>query len=191
MNRRRFAFLSFAAVAAAPLAARAQTEMDDPFKGPLPTLQQTGGIHYSLGPDLDPRVIDIGKDLGCVCGTCPHEPVSTCTCGTAERMRATIALGLAQNKDKGSIVDMVTERFGEGAVPKPPFSGINLIAWLGPFAAIAVAVFWLRGKLKSWQHVPAGAGASAGAPAGGGGAGSAADPYMAALEKELASRERI
>lgn len=178
---KRRAFLGFLLVLglAAPVAA--QTEMTDPFKGPLP---DTNGVEYKLGPNLDPRVIDFSKDLGCICGTCPHEPVSTCTCGTAERIRAQVALGISQNKDHDAILGMLVERFGESIIPKPPFSGFNLIAWLGPFALMIGAVVWLRlVALKRWQAQGAKA-AAAQKPA------PASDPYMAAVDAEMKARGR-
>ena len=175
------------ALFAAPLlllaaTARAQTEMNDPFKGPLP---DTKGVRYELGPDLDERVVDIAKDLGCICGTCPHEPVSTCTCGTANRIRAQIALGISQNKDKGAILGMLTDRFGDTIIPKPPFTGLNLVAWLGPFVAMAVAVYWIRAiALKRWKAQSEQRTAAMPPPK----TGAEPDPYLAAVEAELKAR---
>lgn len=191
---KRRAFLGAAVLAAGlsiPVSSSfAQTEMNDPFKGPIP---DTGGVVYDLGPDLDPRVIDITKDLGCICGTCPHEPVSTCTCGTARRIRAQVALGISKNQPTNVILADVVDKFGEQVLPKPPFSGFNLVAWLGPFVVIIGAGIWLLGRLRDWQKKSP---ALAAAGAAGGSVAvkrdtADADPYLAAVDAELARRERI
>ena len=179
MKRRAFLAAPLLLVA---LPALGQTEMDDPFKGALP---DTKGVKYELGPDLDTRVVDIAKDLGCICGTCPHEPVSSCTCSTAKRIRAEIALGISQNKDKDAILGMVVNRFGETVLPKPPFSGLNLVAWLGPFVVMGGAAFWIRGiALKKWQAKAAQKQAAAPAPA----KDAEPDPYLAAVDAEIRAR---
>ena len=144
-----------------------------PFQGPLPDFG-------NVDPKSDPRVVEITSKLGCNCGTCPHEPVDKCTCSYATRLRAEAAAGVYQGKSKEEIVAAMVTKFGETILPRPPFSGLNLVAYLGPFVVIAAVAVWLGFLMRTWKQRAAAKTAQAkpSAPA-------ADDPYLAAVDAEL------
>lgn len=172
---RRRAFLA-ALLATAPAAALAQSDHVSYDGGKLP---DTKGID----PKTDPRVREVTTGLACNCGTCPHEPVSTCTCGTAARLRAEVAAFIANGQTPAQAKASMIGKYGYAIVAKPPFGGLNLIAWVGPFVLIAAVAAFLLYKLSSWKRVAA-ANAVPVAPGPGGGA-APADSYRARIEAEL------
>ncbi len=167
------AVLAVAAVLPAPAAAQ-----DHPsYGGAMP---DTGGVD----PRTDPRVLEVTRGLACNCGTCPHEPVNTCTCGTAARLRAEVAAFVSQGKVREQIVAAMVDRYTEAILPRPPFAGFNLLAYLGPFAAIAVAVFALQRSIVRWRDRATATAGSTPPPA----TAAAPDPYLEAVEAELARK---
>lgn len=142
MNRR--AFLIAGALSAIPLAAAAQG--DHATYSGKKEMPDTGGVD----PKTDPRVVAVTSTLACNCGTCPHEPVNVCTCGVAARMRAEVAQLVSQGKEATARDEMIA-RYGYGIVAAPPFSGLNLIAWIGPFILIGVVAAVLWAKLGDWK----------------------------------------
>lgn len=174
---RRRAFLAAGAASLlAPIAALAQSEHAT-YSGNR-EMPDTGGVD----PKNDPRVVAVTSTLACNCGTCPHEPVNVCTCGIAARMRAEVAQLVSQGKEATAREEMI-QRYGYGIVAAPPFAGINLLAWLGPFALIGVIATVLWSKLGAWKkeaavktEAAANKSASTEEPA---------DPYLARIEAEL------
>lgn len=170
MNRR--AFLG-AALALVPTVALAQDHPD--YSGEK--MPDTGGID----PKSDPRVKAVTAELACNCGTCPHEPVSTCTCGTAARMRAEVASFVAQGMDSAQARAAMIEKHGYEIVAAPPFGGLNLLAWIGPFVVIGAVggVLWLKlGEWKKAALVKEAERKSAPSDA-------PKDPYLARIEAEI------
>jgi cytochrome c-type biogenesis protein CcmH len=179
MRRRFLASL----IVLAPVVAFAQSEHANYSGAKMP---DTGGID----PRNDERVTRVTSTLSCNCGTCPHEPVSTCTCGTAARLRAEVAAFISKGKSSEEARVAMIDQYGYDIVPKPPFGGLNLIAWIGPFILIAIVgtmiTMWLLGGSRRQQKAAAAAGAKAGS---GPSPDAAADPYLARIEAELKAGE--
>lgn len=165
---------------ALPSVASAQ-DHESKFGGPMP---DTGGIDAKF----DPRVVEITRGLACNCGTCPHEPVNTCTCGTAARLRADVASMVSKGKNKDEVVALMVAKYSETILPKPPFKGLALLAYLGPFAAIFAVGTWLWFTIRRLTRKAATAAAAVHTP-GSPAAPAADDPYLAAIDRELARRD--
>lgn len=145
------------------------------FKGALP---DTGGVD----PKKDPRVVEITSTLACNCGTCPHEPLNVCNCGTATRLRAEIAAGISRGETKDVILAALIAAHGETILPTPPLRGLALVAYLGPFIAIVGVGFWIGLVMRRWSKK---AGLRRPEPGTNGGGSAEKDPYLAAVEAEL------
>lgn len=172
MNRRMFLG---AALALVPAIGLAQDHGDSNSAMP-----DTGGID----PKSDPRVRAVTASLACNCGTCPHEPVSTCTCGTAARLRAEVAAFVSKGMDSTQARAAMIEKHGYEIVAAPPFAGLNLLAWVGPFVAIAVVAGLLWFKLGDWKKSAlAKASKETARPAEP--ANAPKDPYLARIEAEM------
>lgn len=175
MNRRLFLV---SALALAPAAALAQSEHAT-YSGKR-ALPDTGGID----PKTDPRVVAVTSTLACNCGTCPHEPVNVCTCAVATRMRAEVAAMISKGKDGPVARAQMIADYGYGIVAAPPFAGINLIAWIGPFVLIGVVAVVLWAKLADWKKTSASK-TDAAVKDGNPSSSAPSDPYLARIEAEL------
>ena len=74
------------------------------------------------------------KQLLCDCGTCPHEPLETCTCGWAHQARGWARGELAAGTAIPDIVDKYAKLHGSDSVVVQADSGMNRVIWAVPFA---------------------------------------------------------
>ncbi|MEK7354567.1 MAG: cytochrome c-type biogenesis protein [Chloroflexota bacterium] len=91
---------------------------------------------------------DIQKELMCQCGC--TMVVDVCECETANQIRAKITELMDQGQDKAQIIDYFVKQYGEKMLSSPTKKGFNLVAWILPFAAVAVggtAIFFI---LRAW-----------------------------------------
>ncbi|HXH28925.1 MAG TPA: cytochrome c-type biogenesis protein CcmH, partial [Candidatus Polarisedimenticolia bacterium] len=119
-----------------------------------------GGV--ALAADLSPQEI-IETRLMCYCG-CANLNVHTCTCGTADAMRAEIADRLARGESPDQIVAVFVSRHGEQILSSPVAAGFNLMAWITPFAAILIGGALLVLIVRRWEARGATAGRDPDAP---------------------------
>lgn len=98
------------------------------------------------------RVMDVAKELACLCGSCPRRPLDECRCGYAGMERERIAKELGEGKTKEQIIAGFVGEFGKEIFVTPPKEGFNLMAWFMPFFGIAVGGFAVRSVLKGWSR---------------------------------------
>ena len=91
---------------------------------------------------------DIEKELMCQCGC--TMVVDVCDCETANQIRAKITEMMNQGRDKDQIIGSFVSQYGEKMLSSPPKKGFNLVAWVVPFAAVAVAGTALFFILRTW-----------------------------------------
>jgi cytochrome c-type biogenesis protein CcmF len=92
-------------------------------------------------------------EMGCTCGTCAHEPLSKCTCGTADQMRTELRSQIDQGKSRDEILAHFMSVYGgQQFLIQPIDQGFSRLAWLFPYllgiggAALVgfVAMKWSR-----------------------------------------------
>lgn len=126
---------------------------------------------------------EVGKELACLCDTCPRRPLDECTCGYAQKQQARIDAQLAAGKTKQQVIDAFIAEFGKQVLSKPPAEGFNLTAWLMPPLVLIFGFVMVRSVLKNWSHSkpePAIAGAQT---------TQESDPYLDRVEQELRERD--
>src|SRR5205814_6174934 len=73
-------------------------------------------------------------EMGCVCGGCAHEPLTLCTCATAQRMRAALREQIDQDKSHDEIIQAFIGLYGgQQFLAQPLDKGFNRLAWLFPY----------------------------------------------------------
>ncbi len=72
------------------------------------------------------------KQLLCDCGTCPHEPLETCTCGWAHQAREAARAELSAGKTPQQIVDAYAAQHGSDSVIVQANKGANRAIWAVP-----------------------------------------------------------
>ena len=87
-------------------------------------------------------------EMGCICGTCAHEPLSKCTCGTAQKMRADLRAQIDQGKNRDEIIDRASSACygGQHFLTAPLDRGFNRLAWIVPYALAGAGI--VLGRLR-------------------------------------------
>ena len=67
-------------------------------------------------------------------------------------MREKIAGMITDGQDKGSIVAYFVDQYGEKVLSTPTKQGFNLVAWIGPFAAVLIGGTGLFFLLRAWSR---------------------------------------
>ncbi len=74
--------------------------------------------------------------LACVCGGCPHEPLSSCTCGYADQYREQIRDMIAKGMTDDQIKAEWVKRHGYDALTVPSNAGAGQLIYVAPLLAI-------------------------------------------------------
>jgi cytochrome c-type biogenesis protein CcmH/NrfF len=92
------------------------------------------------------------RQLLCDCGTCPHEPLETCTCGWAHQAREKVRKDLDVGKEREEIVAAYAAEHGTDAVIVQATTGANRAIWAVPMAiALACLGFIIRLSMR-WRR---------------------------------------
>ncbi len=133
-------------------------------------------------------VDDIGMKLVCQCGcnailtNCPEQP----NCQSWASMRSTIKTQLDQGKTSDQIIALFVEKYGEKVLVEPPKAGLNLVAYIAPFAGLIGGGMLLVVLLSRWASRGKGkGGGDADAGDSTGGSSPIEQEYRRRLEKEL------
>ena len=142
-----------------------------------------------------PAAVDVAEHekataaILCDCG-CHPQSVKDCACGRAAEMRGEIADLIAGKDGEGprtadAVIALYVANHGEQILVTPPAHGFNLVAWVGPFVVLVVALAGVSLLVRRWtaRSAPSAAAAGVDAPAL-----DPADPYLGRLQRELEER---
>ena len=114
-------------------------------------------------PGAAPRVSterrdDLEKHLKCQC-SCPLD-IYTCrttdfACPVSPRVHADVETLIAGGYSEAEIRDAFVAVYGERVLTAPKAQGINLLAWIAPFAAITVFGGFAAWVIHRWRQQPA------------------------------------
>ena len=118
----------------------------------LPVLAQeaTPPASNAFDPATESRVLEISDQLRCP--VCQGLSVKESNTVIAENMKSEIRDRLAQGKSEAEILEFFQLRYGEWILRTPKADGINLLVWIGPFVAIAVAFALTAWKFHGWRQ---------------------------------------
>lgn len=151
-------------------AARAQ-EMEQAQSAPsFRLLGERLGLDYSnldkITAAQSETALAAGRQVVCLCGTCPKRQISECDCGWAANMRRTLAAGVMKGMTADELVMAYRKTYGDQGLWLLPDDGLAQVAWRLPYALAVlglVMVFFVGFRYMRRQpgDVP-GAGSSAG-----------------------------
>ena len=98
------------------------------------------------------EVMEIAKEMACLCGSCPNRPLDECRCGYAGQQRERIAKELEDGKSGEQVIAGFVGEFGERIFVTPPAEGFNLMAWFMPIFGIALGGYAVRTVMKGWKR---------------------------------------
>ena len=118
----------------------------------------------SIRPSKNALEEALRHEMACICGTCGHEPLSKCTCSTADQMRSALRSQIDEGKTKPEILKAFTALYGgTHFLGAPVDEGFNRLAWLLPYGVGAMGLVTISVIARRWTRPVAVAGA-AGAP---------------------------
>jgi cytochrome c-type biogenesis protein CcmH len=110
-------------------------------------------VSKKLGIDLNELAVirddqrddvrEAGRDVICLCGTCPREPITDCRCGWAGMNRDTIQHLVSRGWDRERIKEVYREAYGEKVLAMVPGDGFAQTAWILPYSAAVLALIGL------------------------------------------------
>ena len=107
---------------------------------------------------MTPAVQRVGMKLACLCGTCKNT-VGDCPmlmCHYSMPAREQIAKLQEASVSDAEIIKTIVREQGVKALASPPTEGFSLLAWVMPFAAIALGLLFLSWFIKRQRaHAPA------------------------------------
>ncbi len=90
---------------------------------------------------VDDEAHRIGQTLQCP--VCEGQSVAESHSQLATQMRTVIREKLTAGENERQITQYFVDRYGESVLRMPPRSGFTAIAWIVPYLAVALAVFFL------------------------------------------------
>jgi cytochrome c-type biogenesis protein CcmH/NrfF len=127
---------------------------------PAPAAAQQGvpNMHSGTVKIENDREKAVFNQLRCMCGTCPRDLLSTCSCDTAEEARQAIREKMAAGETNDQIVLAYSQEYGAESLSIPPNTkGMQLI-WAVPIVALGgggVAVVLLMRRWNKTKPAPA------------------------------------
>lgn len=110
-----------------------------------------------VSADPSPQALrQVTSQLLCTCG-CSNMLVSSCECSKAVEMRKEAAAMLDAGKSQAEILTAFEQEYGTTVLAAPEAQGFDLMAWIMPFAALAVGsliVTVVFRRLRAPTHLP-------------------------------------
>jgi cytochrome c-type biogenesis protein CcmH len=109
-----------------------------------------GSTGWAQQRALDPEVFVIGDELRCP--TCVSESVAESNSAIAREMRVLIQDQLDQGRTRAEILAFFQERYGDWILLNPPRTGVLLLVWLLPVAALLVGGVAMLVLIRRWRR---------------------------------------
>lgn len=107
-----------------------------------------------LNPERDPRALshqehehvkDVGKDLVCLCDTCPRRNLADCKCSWAQTAQKALRGAVANGLSKDQIIAAYRSVFGARGLAQVPDEGAMRLSYLLPYFVAGLALIFLIG----------------------------------------------
>jgi len=115
----------------------------------------SSSLHAGSVTMRNPEERQLFERLLCECGDCQRLPLSTCSCGWAEDMRAKLRGEMAEGKSPLAIQNEYRDEFGAQSIAIPSDQGLDRALWAVPVLAITVALGGLFFFGRRWMRPPA------------------------------------
>jgi cytochrome c-type biogenesis protein CcmH/NrfF len=109
-----------------------------------------------MATDNSSRYEDLGGKIMCSCGCgqmllkCNHVG-----CPNSERMIHQLRAQVASTNDDDAVLNFFRREWGVTAVVEPGHHGFELLAWILPFAGLALGILLLVLVVRKWRMRPA------------------------------------
>ena len=127
-----------------------------------------------LAPELEARVITLGKQLRCT--VCQGVSIADSPASMARAQLDKVRELVLEGKTDEEVRDYFVTRYGEWALLEPTKTGLNGVLWLGPVAMLVLGAILILGQVKK---------GAAAQPAAAGPPVAADDEFLAQVKKDL------
>jgi cytochrome c-type biogenesis protein CcmH/NrfF len=106
--------------------------------------------------DDNPRFKDLGHRMMCACGCsqilleCNHVG-----CTYSDKMRNQLQASLDKGNNDDLVLQGFVQEYGPTVIAAPTATGFNRVAWIMPFAALALGIAFVVYVVRSWKNRPA------------------------------------
>jgi cytochrome c-type biogenesis protein CcmH len=104
----------------------------------LAAAPRPGPDETPLSPELEERVLRVGKEIRCA--TCQGLSIADSPAPMARSQLGMLRELVQQGKSDDEIRAYFVARYGEWALLEPPATGMNWLAWLGPALFLAAGM---------------------------------------------------
>jgi cytochrome c-type biogenesis protein CcmH/NrfF len=108
-----------------------------------------------MGADVDARFNKLGHQLMCMCGC--NQVLLECNhvgCAYSERMRNELTASLERGDNDSLALQSFVQKYGNTVLSAPTSSGFNIVAWIMPFAVLALASALTVWLVRLWKSRP-------------------------------------
>jgi len=95
---------------------------------------------------------ELQSELVCVCGTCSHLPLDTCTCPTSDTMRGQLNEQVAAGKGRDGVFQYFIDTYGSQEPIGAPIGAFNQLAWLFPMLVGGVCLVGVGFVAVRWSR---------------------------------------
>ncbi len=105
--------------------------------------------------DTDARFKDLGHRMMCVCGCrqilleCNHDG-----CTYSVKMRDQLQAALDKGNNDDLTLQGFVQEYGPTVIAAPTATGFNRVAWIMPFAVLALGITFVIYVVRSWKNRP-------------------------------------
>ena len=106
-------------------------------------------------PSPDARFHDLGHRMMCACGCaqilleCNH-----IGCTYSDKMRNQLQAALDKGDNDDLILQGFVQEYGPTVIAAPTATGFNRVAWIMPFAVLALGIAFAVHTVRSWKNRP-------------------------------------
>jgi cytochrome c-type biogenesis protein CcmH/NrfF len=106
--------------------------------------------------DSDARFRDLGHRMMCTCGCsqilleCNHVG-----CKSSDKMRDQLLAALDKGDNDDLILQGFVQDYGPTVIAAPTTTGFNRVAWIMPFAVLALGIILVTYIVRAWKNRPA------------------------------------
>ena len=124
--------------------------------GGVGTSSGAAQIAVRNGADLTPEQQELEgelqSELVCVCGSCSHLPLDTCTCPEADTMRRQLNEQVAAGKGRDGVFQYFIDTYGSQEPLGVPLGSFNQLAWLFPMLVGGVYLIGVGFVAVRWSR---------------------------------------
>ncbi|MFY9673734.1 MAG: cytochrome c-type biogenesis protein CcmH [Terriglobales bacterium] len=113
-------------------------------------------LFMGANPSPDARFRDLGHRMMCTCGCgqvlleCNHVG-----CQSSDKMRNQLQAAIDKGDNDDLILQGFVQEYGPTVIAAPTATGFNRVAWIMPFAVLALGIVFVTRIVLSWKDRPA------------------------------------